>query len=158
MKTQILTAMVAIAATFSTLDIRALCQSGGTLGENTPAAPTTTQQRTGFAVQDGVTYFVRNNRVNPVNDSLIPKGQIMTATGRLESQDTPVDGFILREGVVYYSRAGVMSRIDTGMVPGGQIITLQGNVIPMPNGVIGFPGVQAVTVPGPRAGTSASER
>jgi hypothetical protein len=111
-------------------------------------APTVTGRASGFAVQDGVVYFIFNGQANPVTESMLPKNQILTPIGRLAPLVPEEQGFLMEKGVVFYARDGVMQRVDTGMIPGGQMMTLAGTLVPMPVGVTGFPGTQVITVPG----------
>lgn len=162
MRTRLLYAIAALAAAGS-LETAALAQGAvsSTTGVTGTTAPTVRRPDTGFTVHNGVTYFLRNNRVNAVTPELIPKGQIMTDSGRLMADGPGIDGFTLEDGIVYHTRAGLRQRIDApGFVPGGHIMTLDGALVTMPPGVIGFPGAQAVTIPGrgPAPATSAEPR
>jgi hypothetical protein len=150
MKTPLLIALTFGAFAFAGLPTNLFSQeSAGTTGEGTPVAPLANQRITGFAIQDGIAYFVQNSRVLAVNSVLIPAGQVMTATGRLESQSVATSGFTLEDGVLCFTRGETKQRLDAGIIPAGRIMTLKGELVPMPNGIVAFPGAQSITVQRP---------
>jgi len=144
--------LVALAA-MTALQLSASAQNttgagtGATGSATGTTAPTAGPSRVGFAVQDGVVYLLQRGTVNPVNESMLPAGQIMTSTGHL-IPDTGIErGFMLEKGIVFWVDGRVRTRVDDGLIPGGRMMTLDGMVRSLPPGVTHFPGVQVITTP-----------
>lgn len=119
--------------------------TGSTTGST---APTSGPRNVGFAVQDGVVYLVQRGRVTAVTESMLPKGQIMIATGLLAPDGAIDRGFTMENGVVYRVEGAVRERVDAGLIPGGQMMTLDGVIRPLPVGITAFPGVKVIVTPG----------
>jgi hypothetical protein len=153
MRTHLLFLMAVASAT---LEFSALGQ--GATGSTTGSlAPTSGLRRVGFAVQDGVTYFIQQGRPTAVSESMMPPHQIMAQTGRLMPEGASDRGFVLENGTVYRVDGVVRQRVDTGLIPGGQMMLLDGRITTLPEGVTAFPGVQVITRPSNSAVPGTSE-
>lgn len=142
MKTHFLLLM---AVALATAEFSAFGQgaSGSTTGS---LAPTSGLRRVGFAVQDDIVYLVQQGRVTPVDESMIPRWQMMTPAGLVQEKASD-HGFTLEKGIVYRVDGVVRQRVDTGLIPGGKMMLLDGTITTLPTGITGFPGVNVITRP-----------
>lgn len=101
----------------------------------------------GIVFYRGQTYLIRNSRAALVDVSLVPKGQVLTAAGRLvalpsdfASATTPTlrEGLFAVLGQAYLIRHGRMQRVNAELVPAGQVLTAEGQLVPLPLDFSGF--------------------
>lgn len=101
----------------------------------------------GIVFYRGQTYLIRHSRAALVDVTLVPKGQVLTAEGRLVAlpsdyarATTPTlrEGLFAVLGQAYLIRHGRMQRVNAELVPAGQVLTAEGQLVPLPLDFSGF--------------------
>ncbi len=115
--------------------------------EYQPMERETSTVHDGIVFYRGQTYFIRHNRAALVDVTLVPKGQVLTAEGRLvalpsdfvnATTATVRGGLVAIQGQAYLIRSGRMLRVNAALVPEGQVLTAQGQLVPLPLDFSGF--------------------
>ncbi|MFZ2280959.1 MAG: hypothetical protein WAW39_24385 [Prosthecobacter sp.] len=101
----------------------------------------------GIVFYRGQTYLIRHSRAALVDVTLVPRGQVLTAEGRLvalpsdfANATTPTlrEGLFAVLGQAYLIRHGRMQRVNAELVPAGQVLTAEGQLVPLPLDFSGF--------------------
>lgn len=101
----------------------------------------------GIVFHRGQTYLIRHSRAALVDVTLVPKGQVLTAEGRLVAlpsdyarATTPTlrEGLFAVLGQAYLIRHGRLQRVNAELVPEGQVLTAEGQLVPLPLDFSGF--------------------
>jgi|GEM_PF-1383817 len=115
--------------------------------EYQPKASETSTVHDGIVFYRGQTYLIRHSRAALVDVTLVPKGQVLTAAGRLvplpsdfANATTPTlrEGLFAVLGQAYLIRHGRMQRVNAELVPEGKVLTAQGQLVPLPLDFSGF--------------------
>lgn len=115
--------------------------------EYQPKASATSTVHDGIVFHRGQTYLIRHSRAALVDVSLVPKGQVLTAEGRLvvlpsdyARATTPTlrEGLFAVLGQAYLIRHGRLQRVNAALVPEGQVLTAEGQLVPLPLDFSGF--------------------
>ena len=115
--------------------------------EYQPEARETSTVHDGIVFHRGQTYFIRHSRAALVDATLVPKGQVLTAEGRLvalppdfANATTPTlrGGLLAVLGQAYLIRHGRLLRVNAALVPEGQVLTAEGQLVPLPLDFSGF--------------------
>jgi hypothetical protein len=115
--------------------------------EYQPKASETSTVHDGIVFYRGQTYLIRHSRAALVDVTLVPKGQVLTAEGRLVAlpsdyarATTPTlrEGLFAVLGQAYLIRHGRMQRVNAELVPAGQVLTAEGQLVPLPLDFSGF--------------------
>ena len=115
--------------------------------EYQPKASETSTVHDGIVFYRGQTYLIRHSRAALVDVTLVPRGQVLTAAGRLvalpsdfANATTPTlrEGLFAVLGQAYLIRHGRMQRVNAELVPAGQVLTAEGQLVPLPLDFSGF--------------------
>jgi hypothetical protein len=135
--------------------------------EYQPTARETSTVHDGIVFYRSQTYLIRHSRAALVDVTLVPRGLVLTAEGRLvalpsdfANATTPTlnGGLLAVLGQAYLIRHGRMLRVNAALVPEGQVLTAEGQLVPLPLDFSGFvldraPDGTALLVPLVQAGS-----